>query len=83
MTKRFEVAVGAKNLFNEYPNKIPQAAQYAGADLRPHDVCNRYGRRLLLPPREVPVLVFPFYKVSFDLVFGGMDTRQVGRSTES
>jgi len=25
------LAVGAKNLFNQYPNKIPQAAQYAGA----------------------------------------------------
>jgi iron complex outermembrane receptor protein len=31
VTKRFELAVGAKNLFNQYPNKIPQAAQYAGA----------------------------------------------------
>ncbi|CAN7305018.1 TonB-dependent receptor plug domain-containing protein [Caballeronia sp. LjRoot31] len=35
VTKHFEVAVGAKNLFNEYPNKLPLAAQYAGADIDP------------------------------------------------
>lgn len=31
VTKQFEVALGARNLFNEYPNKLPPAAQYAGA----------------------------------------------------
>lgn len=31
-TKRFEVAVGARNLFNAYPNQLPLAAQYAGAN---------------------------------------------------
>lgn len=31
VTKHFNVAVGARNLFNAYPNKLPLAAQYAGA----------------------------------------------------
>ncbi|CAN0620818.1 iron complex outermembrane recepter protein [Burkholderia multivorans] len=35
VTKRFEVAVGARNLFNAYPNQLPLAAQYAGANLDP------------------------------------------------
>ena len=30
VTKGFQVALGAKNLFNEYPNKLPLSAQYAG-----------------------------------------------------
>lgn len=31
VTKHFNVAVGARNLFNAYPTKMPVAAQYAGA----------------------------------------------------
>ena len=32
VNKHFQVVVGAKNLFNEYPSKVPAAAQYEGAD---------------------------------------------------